>query len=566
MANTTRALLGPRPALTLAAGVLVALAAMPIVAIFVLAVMGDGEGTLPHLLETVLPRAVRTTVLLMAGVGLLSATLGVGAAWLVSTCRFPGRRVLEVALVLPLAMPLYITAFAYIEFFDFTGPLQTAIRAVGGYTSVRDYWSPDIRTLPGAVLIMSAALYPYVYLTTRIVFLMQSSGVLNAARTLGRTPLGTFFGVALPLARPAIVAGVTLAMMECLNDIGAVELLGVKTLTFTIFDTWLNRGSLAGAAQISAIMLVIVAALVVTERVARARRRFDTSARNVEPTRRVKLIGLRAWGATAACTLPVFLGFLLPGWILIDFASRRLSDLGSPVLHAALGNSLVLSLATAFVAVGTALLLAYAGRLSASPVAAMLGRIAVLGYAVPGTVLAIGVLVPLAGFDNWLDGQMRQWFGLATGLLLTGSGAAIVYACTVRFLAVSFGTVEAGLGKISPHMDMAARTLGRTMGETLREVHAPLMRKCVATAGLLVFVDTLKELSATVLLRPFNFDTLATLVYQTTVRGAFEDAALPALTIVAAGLVPVILLVGRSESRDLVHGTPETGERGAARA
>ncbi|MCB1478574.1 MAG: iron ABC transporter permease [Rhodobiaceae bacterium] len=565
MSHAVRALLGTRPAIAMGAFAVIALAAMPIAAVLLIALSSGGSGTLAHLVSTVLPESARVTVLLMAGVGLGTAATGVCAAWLISSCRFPGKRLFEIALVLPLAMPLYITAFAYIEFFDYTGPLQTLIRHIGGYTSARDYWFPDIRSLPGAIFIMSSALYPYVYLTSRIVFLMQSATALNVARTLGRSALGAFWSVALPLARPAIVAGVTLAMMECLNDIGAVELLGVRTLTFAVFDTWLNRGSLAGAAQIAAVMLAVVALLVVGERMARRKQRFDVAARNIEPARPVRLTGWRAAAVAMACAAPVVTGFLIPGYVLLDFASRRLDALSSPALHSALINSLTLASATAATAILAALAIAYAARLSPAPVTALFGRIAVLGYAVPGTVLGIGVLIPLAGFDNWLDGRMRDLFGIATGLLLTGSGAAIVYACSVRFLAVSFGTIEAGLGKISGHMDMAARTLGRTLPQTLAEIHLPLMRKCIATAGLLVFVDTLKELSATILLRPFNFDTLATLVYQTTVRGAYEDAALPSLAIVMAGLVPVILLVGRADSEDLVRVTPETIEGDALR-
>ena len=566
MTASIRMLLGRRPGLALAAAAAIALAGLPIAAILVIAARGSADGTLTHLAQTVLPGATATTALLMLGVGAGTAATGVSAAWLVSAYRFPGRRLLEVALVLPLAMPLYITAFAYIELLDFTGPLQRLIRHVGGYTSVRQYWSPDIKTLPGAVFIMSSALYPYVYLTARIVFQMQSAAAMNVARTLGRGAFGAFWHVALPLARPAIVAGVTLAMMECLNDIGAVELLGVKTLTFAVFDTWLNRGSLSGAAQIATVMLAVVVGLVVAERLARRRRRFDVSARTIEPPRPMRLRGWHAGSAMLACAAPVVAGFALPAMLLVDYASRRLGMLASPALQSALVNSLSIATATAIAAILAALLIAYAGRLSASPATALLGRIAVLGYAVPGTVLGIGVLIPLAAFDNWFDGQMRSMFGIATGLLLTGSGAAIVYGCTVRFLAVSFGTIEAGLGKISEHMDMAARTLGRTMGQTLADVHMPLMRKCIATAGLLVFVDTLKELSATILLRPFNFETLATLVYSTTARGAYEDAALPALAIVAAGIVPVVLLIASADSADLVRATPETVEGDALRA
>ena len=522
-----------------------ALAVAPIFALVVIALGGD-PSIWPHLLSTVLPRVTLTTGLLMLGVGLLTSIIGIAGAWLVSMCRFPGRGLLEWMLLLPLAVPTYVVAYCYVEILDSVGPVQTFIRAVFGFQSARDYWFPDIRTLGGAVFVMGFVLYPYVYLTVRATFLMQSMCVLDVSRTLGKTAYGAFFQVALPLARPAVVVGVTLALMECLNDIGAVQFLGVQTLTLSVYSTWTNRGDLAGAAQIACVMLIVVLFLVWLERRGRRLQRFHQTSRRMQALPDYPLKGWRAAGALAVCGLPVLIGFVFPALYLLHAAARRFSADFGPSYFTLTANSVGLSLTASAVAVATALVLAYAARLTGARPVQLLTRIASVGYAVPGTVLAVGILIPLATLDNMIDGLARSLVGISTGLLLTGSTAALVYAYTTRFLAVSFGTVEAGLERVTPNIDLAARSLGRTPAAAMREVHLPLLRPAVVTAALLVFVDSMKELPATILLRPFNFETLATHVYTYASMEMVEQGAIAALTIVLAGLVPVALLARTS--------------------
>ncbi len=540
-----RSALHHHPLIAAGALAVAALAVMPIAALLFIALRGD-PSIWPHLLSTVLPGATRTTVLLMAGVGAVTAVIGVAGAWLVSMCRFPGRRLLEWMLLLPLAVPTYVVAYAYVEILDSVGPVQTFIRSVFGFGSARDYWFPDVRSLGGAVFVMSFVLYPYVYLTVRATFLMQSMCVLDVSRTLGRTAFGTFLHVALPLARPAVVVGVTLAAMECLNDIGAVQFLGVQTLTLSVYSTWTNRGDLAGAAQIACVMLVVVLFLVWLERHGRRLQRFHHTSRRLQALPDYPLTGWRAAGALAVCGLPVLIGFVFPALYLLDAAARRFSADFGPAYFTLAANSVGLALMASAVAVAAALVLAYAARLTGARPVAALARVASVGYAVPGTVLAVGILVPLAALDNLVDGLARSALGVSTGLLLTGSTAALVYAYATRFLAVSFGTVEAGLQRVTPNIDMAARSLGRTPAAAMREVHLPLLRPAVATAALLVFVDSMKELPATILLRPFNFETLATHVYTYASMEMVERGAIAALTIVLAGLVPVALLARTS--------------------
>lgn len=518
---------------------------IPIATLAFIAFLGDSEATgevWRHMVATVLPGSALTTALLMAGVGAITLVVGVGTAWLVTMCRFPGRAMLDWALLIPLAVPTYIIAYAYVEILDYTGPVQSAIRGVFGFKTSRDYWFPEVRSLGGAIFVMGFVLYPYVYLTTRATFLLQSACTLDVSRTLGAGPLRLFFRVALPLARPAIVVGLSLAMMECLNDIGAVTFFGVKTLTFSVYDTWVNRSSLAGAAQLACTMLLIVFALLWLERHARRRQRFhETSARYMAlPSYR--LSGWRAALAGAACAMPIALGFVLPAWQLAVHVSRRMEEFADPALLTATFNSLILSLAAAVLTAVVGLTLSYANRVSRRPVIRVIGRIASIGYAVPGTVLAVGILISVATIDNAIDGVMRSLFGIATGLLIIGSGGALVYAYVVRFLAVSIGQIEGGLAKFTPNLDMAARTLGRSSLRTLFEVHLPLIRPVLLSAILLAFVDCMKELPATILLRPFNFETLATTVYNAASREVFADGAIPALLIVAVGFVPVILL------------------------
>lgn len=517
--------------------------AMPIIAIAWLALSG-GSGDWPHLVSNVLPRATTRTLLLILFTGLATSITGIATAWLVVSCEFPLRKILSSALVLPLAIPTYLAAYAFGEMFTFTGPLQTAVRALFGFQSSRDYWFPDVRSLGGAVLVLSSVLYPYIYLACRSMFLMQGRAAADVARTLGAGPLTVFARIQIPMARPAIMVGVTLVAMETLNDIGAVEFLGVQTLTFSIFDTWLNRGNLAGAAQLACIMLVFVACLMLIERAARRRQRFSsqktTSA--VHDTVRMPLAGWKKWSATALCTLPVIFGFAIPLMIMGHFALKRLDQFASARLLKALANSILVSGSTAMIAVLLAFLLAYAARTGSSRLVKAAGRLASFGYGVPGTVLAIGVLFPLAGLDNGVDAFLRAHVGISTGLLLSGTGFAIIYACSVRFLTMAEGTIEAGFQKLSPNLDMASRTLGRTSGQTLRVVLLPMMRPAALTAALLVFIETMKELSATIMLRPFNFNTLATLVYEDASRAKVEDASVAAMIIILAGIIPVILV------------------------
>ncbi|ORE87632.1 iron ABC transporter permease [Aurantimonas sp. 22II-16-19i] len=521
--------------------VLAALVAMPFLALVWLAVSGASSNW-SHLATTILPEASLVTAELMLGVALLTGTMGVVTAWLVASFEFPGRRLFSWALVLPLAVPTYIAAYAFVEFLHFAGPVQTAIRALFGYSSSRDYWFPEIRSLPGAVLILSSVLYPYVYLTVRMVFLMQGRKAADVARTLGASQATIFLRILLPLARPAIAVGVTLALMEAVNDIGAVEFLGVRTLTFAVYSTWLNRGDLYGATQIALLMLAVIVLLVTVERLARRQQRFTLGRSDRPQPGSERLAGGRAFLATAACALPIVLGFGIPFLILGDYGLRRLDQLADPQLWRAFRNTVALASITGLVTVTAGFLLAYGVRLTGSKRLVLMTRLAVLGYAVPGTVLAIGILIPLAGLDNFVDARMRETFDVSTGLLLSGSGFAIVYAGFVRFMAMGHGSLESGFAKLSPHLDMAARTLGRAPGATLVEVLLPLMRPALLTAFLLVFVEASKELSATILLRPFDFETLATFVYAQTSRSAFEEGAVAALLIVLVGILPVAIL------------------------
>ncbi|WP_084650035.1 ABC transporter permease [Stappia stellulata] len=534
-----------------------ALTLMPVIALVVLAFQSTGD-IWGHLISTVLPRSLWTTVLLMAGVGSITLVLGVGTAWLVTMCRFPGRALFDWALLVPLAVPTYIIAYTYVEILDYTGPVQSALRAVFGFQTSRDYWFPEIRSLGGAIFVMSFVLYPYVYLTTRASFLLQSACALDVSRTLGAGPLRLFFRVALPLARPAIVVGLSLALMECLNDIGAVTFFGVQTMTFSIYDTWINRSSLGGAAQLAVAMLALVFALLWVERHARRKQRFHITTSRYLALPSYRLTGWRAGLAIAACATPIALGFLFPASLLVDYASRRLDELSDPRLLSAVGNSLTLSVAAALLTVVIGVVLTYSQRVRPNAATQLFGRIASIGYAIPGTVLAVGILIPLASFDNFLDGIARSTFGFSTGLLLVGSGAALVYAYMVRFLAVAYGQVEGGFGKVTPHLDMAARTLGRSSGRILFEVHLPMIRPVLLTALLLAFVDCMKELPATILLRPFNFETLATTVYNAASREAVGEGALAALAIVLVGLLPSILLARTSARSFRDHSTART--------
>nr|WP_319390119.1 iron ABC transporter permease [uncultured Cohaesibacter sp.] len=521
----------------------------PVLSLLVIA-FGDAGDVWPHLLSTVLPRSIATTVWLMLGVGGLTSLLGVSSAWLVTMCRFPGRGLFLWALLLPLAIPTYIVAYTAVDLLDYSGPAQTLVRWLFGFRSARDYWFPEVRSLPGSILVMSFVLYPYVFLTTRATFLMQSACALDVARTLGAGPVRLFFAVALPLARPAIVVGVTLAMMECLNDIGAVEFFGVKTLTFSVYDTWLNRASLAGAAQISTVMLVVVLLLLWLERRGRREQRFATTTRRYQSLPSFRLRGWQAGAAFLVCFLPILLGFVLPASVLMRSVLFHWRDNINSDFLAAAGNSLLLASVAALLTASLGTALAYFARSQKSPLVKAVTRLSSIGYAVPGTVLAVGILIPVARLDNLIASGMKEWFGIASGLILISSGAAMLYAYCVRFMAMSYGAGETGLQRVSPNLEAAARTLGRTPWQTLAEIDLPMIRPALTSGALLVFVDVMKELPATILLRPFNFDTLATLVYGQASLEAFEKGALAALMIVLVGVVPVILL-SRTSGRSM---------------
>jgi iron(III) transport system permease protein len=516
---------------------------IPLLALIALSISGTGADW-AHLARNVLPVAVETTLWVMMGVALLTASMGIIPAWLTAFYDFPGRRILVWALVLPLAVPTYLAAYAYAEFFTFTGPPQSLIRGLFGFKSARDYWFPDVRSLEGAVMVLSFVLYPYVYLTTRAGFLMQGRNAIDVARTLGASPVRAFFQVLLPMTRPAIIIGVTLALMETLNDIGAVEYLGVRTLTQSVYTTWLNQGSLSGATQIACIMLIVVLCVILAERWARRKQRFNLgrSSAMVQRNALPRLRGFAAALAFIACVLPIIAGFGLPFYVLGTYALKRLDQLSDPVLREAILTSILVAAAAAFVTVAVAFLLTYAVRVTRSRNMLLVNRFAALGYAIPGTVLALGILIPLARFDNFLDHWMQAAFGIRTGLLLSGSALCIVYAMSVRFLAMAEGAVEAGFHKVPSHIDMAARTLGRNARETLTQILLPILRPAFLTAFLLVFIDGVKELSATILLRPFNYNSLSTYVYERASRAAVEDASVAALLIMLAGILPVIVL------------------------
>lgn len=515
--------------------------ALPVITVAVLALF-PAENIWPHLIATVLPGYVWRTLVLMAGVGALSFVIGTGTAWLVTMCRFPLRKVFQWALLVPLALPTYIVAYAYVDFLTYAGPLQGWLRDVMGWKTPHDYWFPEVRSMGGSIVILALVLYPYVFLTARASFLRQSTSQLEAARTLGRTAWGAFFSVALPSARPAIAVGVSLVMMECLNDIGAAGFFGIRTLSVGIYTTWLAEGNLGGASQIAAVMLIFVFVFLWIERMGRHQQSFAPSARKNRPIRRVSLKGWRATLAFLACALPVLLGFIVPGAILLRFALHRFSDGLTPAFARAAGHSLVLSTLAAAIALLLGLILAYGARNARSVLVRYATRIAAMGYAVPGTVMGLGILIPFAAFDNSVDAMMRSTFGISTGLLLSGTIAAVTFAYVARFLAISAGSIETGLQRVTPNVAAAARTLGRSPLASFFEVHLPILRPALVSASLLVFVDCMKELPATLILRPFDFETLATSVFTLASLDQLEESALPALTIVATGLIPVILL------------------------
>jgi iron(III) transport system permease protein len=531
-------------------GVLVLL---PLLSLVGIAAEGDAE-IWPHLIANVLPASLVDTLLLLAGVGVFAGSMGITAAWLVTAHRFPGRNILVWLLPLPLAVPTYITAYIYVELFDSAGRLQMALRGAMGWTSRADYWFPEIRSLPGCILVMSVVLYPYVYLPARAMFMTQGASMLEVARTLGAGRFRLFRMIAIPLARPALAVGVSLALLEVLNDIGASEYLGVRTLTVAVYNTWLNRGSLPGAAQIACVMLAFVIGLILLERHGRRDRRYALSTKRPRIAQPVPLTGNKAWLATVLCAMPALMGFALPaGFLLRETLRGGLLDQLDAVFLSHLLSTVGFSTVATLTVLVLGMLLVSASRLAKAPLTQGALFLAGLGYAVPGTVLALGLMTPLIGLDNMIGTVWRNLTGERIGLVLMGAAGGIVIAYVIRFLPIATGSLSAGLERVSTGLEDAARTLGRTQGEVALKIQLPLMRPAIASAALLVFVDCIKELPATLLLRPLNTETLATLVYGHAARGAFEDGSLAALVIVLVGLLPVIQLVRGAEMLRKTH-------------
>lgn len=512
---------------------------LPVLALIFSAFSADGE-LFRHLADTVLIDYLGNTSGLVLGVVLLSLLFGVPTAWLVAMCQVPGRRALQWALMLPMAMPSYIVAYVYTDLLDYSGPLQAGLRSLFDWQSPADYWFPAIRSLGGAAWVLALVLFPYVYLLARASFLEQSVSLIHSSRLLGCTPWQSFRRLSLPLARPAIMVGASLVAMETLADFATVHFFAINTLTTAIYDTWLGYGSLATAARLSCLMLLAVVLLIALERRSRQRQQVFQKSMGHEQPLRYPLKGASRLLAGFWCWGLVLAGFGLPFVILLDYGVRYFELSWTPEFVRFAGNSLLISALTALLAMAIALLLGFFRRLDGGTRSLLPLRIAATGYAMPGTVLAIGVLVPLTALDFGLN-DLAEWLGMqGPGLLLTGTLTAIVFGYLVRFVAIAIGSVESSMGKISPSLDMAARSLGQGTGGMLRRVHLPLVRRGLFAGAMLVFIESMKELPAALLLRPFNFETLATHVYQFVSDEMLERGALGAIVIVLVGLVPLI--------------------------
>lgn len=495
-----------------------------------------------HLASTVLDDYVLNSFWLMIGVGTGVFIIGVGTAWLVTMCKFPGSKLFEWMLILPMAVPAYLMAYSYTDFFTYTGPAQVFLRDVTGW-GLGDYWFPDIRSLQGAILMMSFVFYPYVYMLTRAAFMEQSSSLLEAGRSLGASPLKSFFKIALPLARPSIAAGMALSLMETLNDFGTVDYFGVQTFTTGIYRTWFGLGERAAAAQLAGFLLIFILFLILLERWSRSKMRIDS--RGSGRFKRLKIFdlsGWKAWASTIFCFLPVFIGFILPTAILFEMMLSNIDvALDSRFIAFSL-NTIIVAVIAGITALALAILMAYGVRLNPSWITKTATRIGSLGYAIPGSVIAVGILIPFGWTDNMLDSWLRSTLGISSGLLLSGTIFALIFAYVVRFLAVAFNTVEASLAKITPNMDEAAEGLGYSFTKTLKKIHIPMMSGSLFTAIMLVIVDVIKELPATLIVRPFNFDTLAVQVYRLASDERLAESSGAALAIILVGLIPVFIL------------------------
>ncbi|NWH08613.1 MAG: iron ABC transporter permease [Alphaproteobacteria bacterium] len=495
-----------------------------------------------HLASTVLPSYIVNTVVLGVLVGIGTVFGGTVTAWLVTMCRFPGRPLLEVGLVLPLAMPTYVIAYAYTDLLQYAGPVESLLRAVTGWEH-GDYWFPEIRSLGGAAMLFTFVLYPYVYLLARASFLEQSACALEVSRSLGQGPLGTFFRVALPLARPAIVAGASLALMETLADYGAVAYFALPTFTAGIYRAWISMGDVAAAGQLASALFALIALTLLLERLNRGRRRFFHTTQRLRELGGTELRGAAALLAIGVCALPILIGFVVPTITLLHLWLDTGRALLTPRFLAALSSTVLLAGAAALIAVALALFLALARRYDRRPLIAGAVDFAALGYAIPGSVIAIGVLVPITAFDRSLSASLTALLGVETRVILTGSILVLLFAYVVRFLAVALQSVQSGLTRVTPHMEDAARSLARGPLDAFRRGALPVIAPSLFTAGLIVLVDVMKELPATLLLRPFNLETLAVQAYAFAADERLAEAGLPALAIVAIGLLPVAFLM-----------------------
>ncbi|MGB3298543.1 MAG: iron ABC transporter permease [Phormidesmis sp.] len=518
-----------------------ALVCLPVLVVLGSVFANSGE-VWAHLANTVLAEYVTNSLALMVGVGVGVLIVGVGTAWLVTMCAFPGDRIFEWALLLPLAAPAYLLAYVYTNWLEYFGPVQTGLRTLFGWQSASDYWFPNVRSLWGAIAMFTLTLYPYVYMLARVAFLEQSVCTLEASRSLGCGPWRSFIKVAIPLARPAIIAGLSLALMETLNDFGTVQYFSVSTFTTGIYRTWFGRGEQVAAAQLSATLMLFILALILLERWSRRQAQYYQANNSLKTPTLYRLGAARGILAAAACLLPISLGLLLPcGLLLLLIKDNFENALGRRFTELAT-NSLTLAGLTAAIALILSLLLAYGQRLDGSRPIRLGVRLAAMGYGIPGAVIAVGILIPVTRLDKAIANWGTALSGSSPGLLLSGTITALVFAYLVRFLAVSLGSVESGLAKIRPNLDDAARSLGYTPTQTLTKIHAPLMTSSLLTAVMLVFVDVMKELPATLVMRPFNFDTLAVRVYQYASDERLAEAAAPALAVLLVGLLPVIVL------------------------
>jgi iron(III) transport system permease protein len=534
------------PSLWSVGAILIAtLVVLPIAAVLWIALF-PSENIWPHLISTTLPRYLKNTLVLMVSVGALAAIVGTGTAWLIARYQFFGARWFEWLLLLPLAIPAYVGAYALVDFLEYAGPVQTGLRDIFGWRNSRDYWFPEIRSIGAAILVLSASLFPYVYIMARAAFREQSGCGEEVARSLGAGAIARFVRIGLPMARPAIAAGTAIVMMETVNDFGTVDYFSVQTLTTGIFSVWLESNNAGGAAQIASTVLLLVVLLVTLEKLSRRRSRFFSLSRSHRGVIKAPLKGWKAALAFIACAIPFAFGFVLPSSVILSHAldnSERWSD---PALFSALLNTLTVAGIAAFVTVALGLFMVYGVRLSDRALPRLLMPVTGIGYAAPGAVLAVGILVPLAFIDHALADGIEALTGSDVGLLLTGSAFALILAYCVRFFAIAQGAADAAMGRVVPSLPMAARSLGRTKGQVLRSIYMPLIRASALSSLLLVFVDCVKELPATLLLRPFNYDTLATRVHDQASLENLGDAAPAAILVIAVGLCAVAMLARSS--------------------